>query len=75
MNVPFTSGVHLEYSRYLDINTMNNTDKAISDMTDLIMKVIEIDSKEEYPSVGGDVYVACLDKFGEITTAKNGGLQ
>lgn len=75
MEDPIVGGVHLEYAQYLDTKTMNNRDKAISNMTDLIIKVIKRDSKERYPSVGGNVCVVCLDKFGEITIAKNGELQ
>lgn len=75
MECLFVGGVYHDYVQYLDTNTMNNIDKAIANMTDLITRVIERDSEEMYSSVGGNVCVVCLDKFGKITIAKNGELQ
>jgi len=73
MEKPICSGVHLECVNCLDINAMSNHDEniAMKEMTNLIKAVISKDSKEGLSSVGGNIYVASINKSGEINKTIN----
>lgn len=70
---PFSSGVYTEFRELLDLEIMNNSFKevAVNELTKLIHQVIRYD-KTKTRTVGGNVYVAYMDKKGNITTYING---
>ena len=73
INYPFASGVHFEQCNYLNLKIMDNKikDDCVLEFTKLISDVIEYD-KDKTKTVGGDVYVAYMDRDGNITTYING---
>lgn len=70
---PISSGVHTEFRELLDLEIMNNSNKvdSVAELTKLIQQVIRYDNNKTQ-TVGGDVYVAYMDKSGNITTYING---
>lgn len=73
INYPFASGVHFAQCNYLNLKIMDNKikDDCVLEFTKLISDVIEYD-KDKTKTVGGDVYVAYMDRDGNITTYING---
>ena len=65
--------MHFEQCHYLNLKIMDNKikDDCVLEFTKLISNVIEYD-KDKTKTVGGDVYVAYMDRDGNITTYING---